>query len=647
MVRWTPAHDLWHGVMDTEFNKGRPPPVEKKLFVPKVDLPTLRSYRKPASSAFWERFPRNMVWPGKSPINPDALEALGRSLGLWDDRFEQVVHDIRFGAVLGCRGEARLPTVSKNAASAYQFGRQVTDAIADWIKKGYAYGPVRKEELPKQAKVAGIMCAEKPNGSVRVILNLSAPKGSSVNSGIDKLEFPAVMSSTLKWLAILNKAGRGCKMVKIDWASAYKQIPVCRGDLNLQWFSWLGRYFCELSLIFGGVSSVGIFDRAAKVVNQVVQTAAGMPPELVAQHLDDTCAAGPADSDVVERFDDAFFRIAESLGLELASREDPEKSFGPSTSGVVLGVLYNTVDWTWAIPQPRLDNILWLIWDALECKKIPAKAMESLAGKLIHVRALVPDSRFYLSEIQAAVSYIRREESWQEASGCSSPIFVARSEALTNQLHYWRTLLPSCSGRIPIPSLSSCVPPGALEFFTDAAGGSFCEKWHGLGAVGPGCWAFMPWPRSFHDGKRCADGKQLGRKLTFLEILGPLLVVACAPRICAGKDVRVWVDNAGAVQIYKKGYSPTCFLSTCVAKAIHVVASALGCRVFVEKVTRCSTVGAEAADALSKADFARFLAYWEGPLPEACRPPRALLAWLLEPDCSCPLGNLILEEIAQ
>ena len=125
-MRWTPAHDLWHGVMDTEFNKGRPPPAEKKLFVPKVDLPTLRSYRKPASSAFWERFPRHMVWPGKSPINPDALEALGRSLGLWDDRFEQVVHDIRFGAVLGCRGEARLPTVSKNAASAYQFGRQAT-----------------------------------------------------------------------------------------------------------------------------------------------------------------------------------------------------------------------------------------------------------------------------------------------------------------------------------------------------------------------------------------------------------------------------------------------------------------------------------------------------------------------------------------
>ena len=65
------------------------------------------------------------------------------------------------------------------------------------------------------------MCVEKPNGSVWIILNLNSLKGKSVNFGIDKSEFPAVMSSTSKWLGVLNKAGRCCSFVKIDWADAY------------------------------------------------------------------------------------------------------------------------------------------------------------------------------------------------------------------------------------------------------------------------------------------------------------------------------------------------------------------------------------------------------------------------------------------
>ena len=55
-----------------------------------------------------------------------------------------------------------------------------------------AFGPVKEEDLPLNAKVNGIMCKEKPNGSVRIILNLSLPEALSVNDGIDKDEFPGV-----------------------------------------------------------------------------------------------------------------------------------------------------------------------------------------------------------------------------------------------------------------------------------------------------------------------------------------------------------------------------------------------------------------------------------------------------------------------
>ena len=640
------AHRLWARVLWMAAQDGRRPGIVKKVFKPKhPELPRLASYKGKANNDFWEKFPKNYTWPGKSLISADQLERLGRQLNIVDDRFRTVLGDLRQGALLGCRGEPRLPSRSSNSSSAYEFGWQVTDAIACWASKGFVHGPVVPTAVPKAAKVNGIMVREKPNGSVRVILNLSAPKGRGVNKGIKKEEFPAQMSSTSKFLEVLDRAGRGCEMVKIDWSDAYKHCPVAAADLDLQWFKWLGMYFCELDLIFGGVSSVGIYDRLAKVVLSVVQGLSGMPKNLICQHLDDVCAAAPAGSGLAAAFDETYAKVAQQIGVRLAPRDEPDKSFGPSTRGIVLGVLYDTVSWTWAVPQDRLDIILNLIWDVIEADQVPAKIFETLVGKIVHVKPLVPDARFHVSELQRAIGDIRREEKQQELAGEEEQIWVVKTPLMVAQLHYWRVVLPACSGRIPIPNPRQGVPATVDHYYTDAAGGSLTAPGQGLGGVGKGWWSYLAWPRPINGDKRSVDGKRLGGKLSFLELLGPLLVVTAGGKVCGGRDVCVWVDNIGSVQIYKRGYSTTCSYASCVARAISVVAARIGCRVYVEKITRCSTREAEAADALSKADFDRFASCWSGSLPEMAWPPRALLAWLADPDTSAPLGELILEDM--
>ena len=79
-----------------------------------------------------------------------------------------------------------------------------------------------------------------------MILNLSAPRGISVNDGIDSDLYPEVTSSTGKWLEVLERAGRGCRMCKVDWADAYKHLAVRQEDRDLQWFAWMDRWFVEL-----------------------------------------------------------------------------------------------------------------------------------------------------------------------------------------------------------------------------------------------------------------------------------------------------------------------------------------------------------------------------------------------------------------
>ena len=396
---------------------------------------------------------------------------------------------------------------------------------------------------------------------------------------------------------------------------------------------------------------MGLFDRFAKVVNSVVKKLADMPDDLVCQHLDDTCAAGPAGSGLAERFDRTYQEVARKIGVKLAPRDDPEKSFGPSTEGTVLGVHYNTVDWTWAIPTDRLNIIVNLLLDVIDMTVIPAKMMETLVGKIVHVRPLVPDGKFHMSELQSAIGYIRREEVRQKETMVSIPIFVGMTELLKAQLTYWRVLLPTCSGRTPIPNVLVEVVPWVMEFYTDAAGGSMTKKGRGLGAWGPSWWAYMAWPRSVNLVRKRKIGEEdhgqvnLGNKLSVLEMLGPLLVVSAGYKICGGKDIRVWVDNSGTVQIFNHGYSPVCDYCNCVARAIHVVASRIACRITIAEITRCSTREAVGADALSKADFRRFLECWEGPLPDGARPPMALLRWLDDADPWAPLGEWILQDL--
>jgi hypothetical protein len=92
------------------------------------------------------------------------LQALAKEYGILGRRLDLAIKDLTLGADIGCTGVARQLTRSTNAPSAFEFGPQVRDAIADWLVQGLAYGPVKEEDLLANVKINGIMCKEKPNG---------------------------------------------------------------------------------------------------------------------------------------------------------------------------------------------------------------------------------------------------------------------------------------------------------------------------------------------------------------------------------------------------------------------------------------------------------------------------------------------------
>jgi hypothetical protein len=112
--------------------------------------------------------------------------------------------------------------------------------------------------------------------------------------------------------------------------------------------------FVELCLVFGCASSAGLYDRLAKVVLALVLLYSKFPPDMVCQYLDDVCGAPPAGSPDLQKFEDAYRHVASHLGVLLAPTTDPDKAFSPCTRGTVLGVCYDTMNWTWSISTRKI-----------------------------------------------------------------------------------------------------------------------------------------------------------------------------------------------------------------------------------------------------------------------------------------------------
>jgi hypothetical protein len=103
--------------------------------------------------------------------------------------------------------------------------------------------------------------------------------------------------------------------------------------------------------------------------------------------------------DSIFALDQQFKCTGDRVGIKLASRDDPDKSFAPWRKGVVFGVEYNTQDWTWSIPQEKRSRLLTTLKETIQADEISARQAKSIVGKLIHIKALLPAAKFNISHI--------------------------------------------------------------------------------------------------------------------------------------------------------------------------------------------------------------------------------------------------------
>ena len=87
-------------------------------------------------------------------------------------------------------------------------------------------------------------------------MDLSSPRGRSVNDGISSSLCSLSYASVDNTVNIITMLGRGTSLIKIDLSNAYRMVPVHPVDQSLLGIRWQGETFIDRALPFGLRSGV-------------------------------------------------------------------------------------------------------------------------------------------------------------------------------------------------------------------------------------------------------------------------------------------------------------------------------------------------------------------------------------------------------
>ena len=646
---WKEAMRQWEKKVEkaTRMPKEVEPPV--KVFNPvNSNVPVLEEYEGVLGEEYWGKWQKNPYRKEKgSLISHEEIRKVAEEMNFREEeKVEEIADMLEHGADLGVCGEGRLPSVEKNNPSVYKYGARVADAIQTGVKDGILYGPLRKEEIPWECKVSPMTVRLKPNGNARIIMDLSAPHGPklgggepcSPNEGMKGYEeFEAVkMASDVQWRRCLHWVGRPCEMVKADWDMAYKHVSVRPADHKLQVVEFMGRYFIEKCLTFGGGNSPTLYHLPASLLKDWAEIRSGQDSRSTIMQLDDNCACGRKGCLILRKYRKEYRELADRVGVRLASEDNPTKAFPPSVRGEILGREYDCEAWTWRMPVAKSDRLLVLLGKGIKQGTLLNEEAMVLAGKINHYASMV-QGKFERSLIIHLVEESEKKEK----------VVVVGKQA-RSQMVWWLLNLRALSlAGAFIPDPNMWFMQGALQLYPDAAGGDTSDLRKGWGCCCPqrNEVVYGAWPGFIHKNEE-RNGETWGRRLTVLEGYGggqglPVWVEA----IVEAGGVALFIDNSGFVYAYTKGSSRCEFIYT-LAKYVSDFCRCIGVQAKIFHTGRRTSVGERVADALSKGNFKEVQEEMPGAVDVSHRTSEVLRRWINDPRVDRALARRVLNEVA-
>lgn len=372
-------------------------------------------------------------------------------------------------------------TTHRNLPTTRRQKEKITEWFLRGIEKGYILGPFDRSNVPF-AKLfpSPVGAVPKPNGGVRPIHHLSAPKnGISVNSSLNEESRSVEYVKFHEVVEIVDAVGKDGWIWVVDAEDAYLRVPIQEPDWKYIAMEWFGLLFVFTCLTFGLSSACRIYTHFADAIEWII---ASHDPsiffmgllQLIRHYLDDFFGGHPSRT-VAQRQFNCVVQWFDFLGVPTS----PSKCQGPFQVLKILGFVYDTVKREVRVPHEKINEMCKLIKEMLRAKRTKKDKIESLVGKL----------RWASRCVFGGQAFVRRLELLGLKLRCKGHRTPLRATVL-GDLRWWLEVLQSTYNGFSFDYLLHPVNNGDITVYCDAASlrglggfatdGQWFQYWYGV-----------------------------------------------------------------------------------------------------------------------------------------------------------------------
>ena len=345
-------------------------------------------------------------------------------------------------------------SAKRNMKSAFDNPQVVRDYLALESKLGRIEGPLDIGTPCIITNRFGVIPKQHQPGKWRLIVDLSHPKGASVNDGIEQDLCSLSYASIDDAVSMVLQKGRGTLLAKLDLESAYRIVPVHPQDRHLLGMQFDGELYVDTALPFGLRSAPKIFTALADGLLWIM-TRHGIQAAL--HYLDDYIFFGTPDTSECAEALKLALQLCEQLGVPVSKL----KVEGPATILAFLRILLDTVAMELRLPEEKLRRLKSLIQQWKTKRSCTKRELLSLIGQLQHACRVVRPGRTFLRRMITLSTYPKELHH-----------HVRPNAAFRSDLQWWASFLEEWNG-ISMMTQDPHISPQSI-ITSDASGNWGC-----------------------------------------------------------------------------------------------------------------------------------------------------------------------------
>ena len=435
--------------------------------------------------------------------------------------YTYISQGFKHGFKLGLKPNPHLR--ASNKASGRQHQSVLLEKLQAELDLGRIIGPFNKPPIPEMM-ISPMYCIPKPNSSKwRMIFNLSAPNGTSVNDNIP--DFNRVVTycdikSVVTHILSLSSTD-DIFFAKLDLSDAYRMVPMAKSEWKYLGMKVGKHFFVDCRLPMGAGSSCQVFQRISDMLKWLFASIQHDPCRIF-NYLDDFLIVSHGEAQC-NRILDRILDISHEVNVPIASH----KTERATEAIVFLGIGICAKTSSLFIPPQKSREMLDHISEFLRKSAPSVKQWQVLLGKLCHLSQVVVAGRAYLSSVYGSLKGV-----------LSSSHYVRRriTSEIREDLVVWKDFLSHASQGKKFKYLVGGTPQHVIV--SDASGSI------GYGVYMGSHWIDGLWPDAFWKSMNIA----------VLELFPIFLALNVWSNTIENSVVQISTDNKALVPVLNRLY---------------------------------------------------------------------------------------------